>query len=256
MTTRGAAIAFYGALSIGPLLWIAISVASAIFGAQAVQGSVIAEISSIVGARTAGIIQNMLANSSSNADVASLVGLIILIFGATNVFVGVSGAFNAIWPETDDRPGWWRLVKDRGYAFLFLLISGGVLILFVALSAFVTSFGGELQHQFSLPAWLLIFAEIGFSFCATYFLFVCLYRYLPGRKLSWKNAAVGAVITSLLFVLGEYVLSIVFADGLLTTSAGTAGAMVVLLTWISYSVQIFLLGAEITSVYEDDKALI
>lgn len=248
----GAALAYYSAFSIGPLVLIAIGIASLIFGREAAQGQVLEQIEGTVGPAVAAAVQNMLASTAEHGwgTGAALLGMVTLLFGASGVFGQLQDALNAIW-KVEPKPGRGivGMIRDRflslsmvlGTCFL-LLVS---LVLTATLSAATTSLGSLLPGGVNLwqPVNLLV------SFVVIALLFAMIFRFLPDARIAWRDVWIGALITATLFSVGKFLLGVYLGRAGVASSFGAAGSLVVILLWVYYSAQILLFGAEFTRVY-------
>ncbi|MCB4824438.1 YihY/virulence factor BrkB family protein [Roseicella aerolata] len=254
--SRGAAIAYYTIFSIAPLLVIATAIAGLFFGEDAVQGAIAAQLRDLVGERSAEAVQAMVrgASNRTSGTIATLIGVVTLLFTASGVFVELQSALNLIW-RAPTPPGdtVTRLVKAR-IASLGLVAATGFLLLVsllasAALSAFATWFGGL------LPEMRLILAGLNFliSFATISALFAAIYKILPNRPLAWRDVAVGAVVTAFLFTVGKSLIGWYIGSSTIASAYGAAGSLMVVLLWVYYSAQVFLLGAEFTKVWAGMK---
>ncbi|TCZ55987.1 YihY/virulence factor BrkB family protein [Roseicella aquatilis] len=252
--SRGAAIAYYTIFSIAPLLVIATAIAGLAFGQEAVEGAIADQLRSLLGDRGAEAVQAMIRGASNIATgtLAGIIGVVTLLLTASGVFGELQTALNEIWkaptpPSNDAVVG--RLVRAR-IASLGLVAATGFLLLVsllvsAALSAFFTWARGVLPG-ISL---LLGLASFLLSFIMVTLLFAAIYKILPDRPLTWRNVAVGAVVTAFLFTLGKSLIGWYVGSSTIATSYGAAGALLVVLLWVYYSAQIFLLGAEFTKAW-------
>jgi membrane protein len=254
--SRGASIAYFTIFSIAPLLVIATAIAGFFFGEEAVRGAIAAQLRDLVGESSAEAVQAMVrgASNRTSGTIATLVGVATLLFTASGVFGELQSALNLIWrapPPSGDTVT--RLVKAR-LAALGLVAATGFLLLVsllasAALSAFATWSGGL------LPEMQLILGALNFliSFTIISALFAAIYKILPNRPLAWRDVAVGAVVTAFLFTLGKSLIGWYIGSSSIASSYGAAGALMVLLLWVYYSAQVFLLGAEFTKVWAGMK---
>jgi membrane protein len=249
-----AALAYYTALAIAPLLLVVISIAGMIFGEQAARGEVVDQIKSLVGDEGAGAIQTMLSRSRpANGGIVSLIiGSVMLVVGATGVFTQLQDALNTVWdvdPKKTSAGGFWGMLKDRllsfsmvcGLAFL-LLVSLVATVLMSGLSDFLSQW---LPQSFGL----IRVGNLVLTVVLTYLLFAMIFKFLPDVTLRWSDVWVGAGITTVLFIVGKYAIGFYLGQVAVGNPFGAAGSFVVLLTWIYYSSLIMLFGAEFTQVY-------
>jgi len=245
-----AALAYYTAFSIAPLLIIVIAIAAVVFGEQAAQGQIVGQIQSLVGREGAEAIQTMIQNSRkpTTGTIATIISIGILLFGATNVFAQLQDALNTIW-EVAPKPGVKGLVKARFISFTMILGVGFLLLVSLVLSTVLAILGNYLGGLF--PNLQLLWSVINFavSFGIITLLFALIYKFLPDVKITWSDVGIGAAITALLFTIGKSVLGLYLANSSVGSTYGAAGSFVVLLLWVNYSAQILLFGAEFTQVY-------
>src|SRR3954465_6191388 len=251
--SRGAAIAYYTIFSIAPLLVIATAIAGLAFGREAVEGAIADQLRSLLGDRGAEAVQAMIrgAGNLTAGTLASIIGVVTLLLTASGVFGELQTALNEIW-KAPTPPGGAvvsRLVRAR-IASLGLVAATGFLLLVsllasTALTALVTWVRGMLPGI----TVLLGIASFLTSFLMITLLFAAIYKILPDRTLTWHNVTVGAVVTALLFTIGKTLIGWYIGGSTIATSYGAAGALLVVLLWVYYSAQIFLLGAEFTKVW-------
>ena len=251
--SRGAAIAYYTIFSIAPLLVIATAIAGFAFGQEAVEGAIADQLRSLLGDRGAEAVQAMIrgAGDITSGTLAGIIGLVTLLLTASGVFGELQTALNGIW-KAPAPPGGAvvsRLVRAR-MASLGLVAATGFLLLVsllasTALAALVTWARGMLPGI----TMLLGIASFLVSFLMITLLFAAIYKILPDRDLTWRNVAVGAVVTALLFTIGKALIGWYIGGSTIATSYGAAGALLVVLLWVYYSAQIFLLGAEFTKAW-------
>ena len=251
-TRLAAALAYYAVFSLAPLLVIAIGIAGLVLGRQAVQGQLMTQISGAVGDQAAGLIQTMIQNTSkpSAGITATVIGFVILLFGASGVFGQLKDALNTVW-EVAPKPGrpFVRTLADRIVPFIMVLGIGFLLLVSLAISAALSvaaRFLGSAVGQTALVGQVVNFV---FFFLVSALLFAMLFKVLPDAEIQWRDVWVGALFTSLLFSIGRLLLGLYLGRAGVASPYGAAGSLVVLLLWIYYSSQILLLGAEFTQVY-------
>jgi membrane protein len=250
----GAALAYYSVFSMAPLLLIAIGIAGLVFGEQAARGEVLNQIRDTVGTQTATAIEEILAHAGQDGGGtwATIVGLAVLLFGASGVFVELQDALNTIW-KVMPRPGRtvWEMVRERLLSFTVILGTGFLLLVSLILSAALAALGGVLKPAVSLPggAGLWQALNFGLSFGTITLLFAMIYQILPDAEIAWRDVWVGALSTALLFTLGKYLIGLYLGHSTLTSAFGAAGSVILVLSWVYYSSLILLFGAEFTRVY-------
>jgi membrane protein len=248
----GAALAYYTLFSIAPLLIIVIAIVGFAFGQQVVQGEVVDQIGGWVGQDSARVIQKMIESTRepTSGIVATVVGVLTLLFGATGVFSQLKDALNTMWDVTEKpRGGIMGFIIDRVLAFLMVLVIGFLLLIFLILSAGISALSNYLNGL--LPGFSYVLQILNFiiSFATITLLFAVIYRILPDTNIAWGDVWVGAAVTSLLFTIGKTLIGFYLGHVSAGSAYGAAGSLVVFLIWIYYSAQIFFFGAEFTQVY-------
>jgi membrane protein len=249
----GAALAFYTALSLSPLLLVVVAIAGAVFGEQAARGEIADQIRDMVGNEGAEAIQAMLAShqSESQSVLMTIVGAVTLVVGASGVFGQLQEALDTIWdvPPEQVSGGLWGMLKDRLLSFSVVCGLGFLLLVSLVASAVLVAVSAWLKDRVTIAAWQLQLANQALSFLLTLVLFAYIFKVLPHARPSWRDVAVGAVLTAALFTLGKYLIGLYLGQAAPGSAYGAAGSFVVLLIWIYYSTQILLFGAEFTHVY-------
>ena len=249
-----AALAYYTAFALAPVLIIVIAVASFLFEQSTVQGRIIEQLQGLLGESGAEMVQEMLVSAQSqdsNSFLATVVGFGLLVVGASGLFIQLQDALNTVWnvkARTDQGIG--GLVRDRLLSFGMVLVIGFLLMVSLALSAALTAVSGFIGGG-ALPG-LDIFWQIAnavVSFGVITLLFALIYKFLPDAKIGWSDVWVGAAITAFLFTIGKGAIGLYLGNSSAASAYGAAGSFVVLLLWIYYSAQILLFGAEFTQVY-------
>ncbi|QYO64072.1 YihY/virulence factor BrkB family protein [Leptolyngbya sp. 7M] len=248
-----AALAYYTMFSLAPLLLIAIAVAGSIFGEEAAQGELVAQIQGLIGRDGAEAIQAMIQNTQrteSGGVIATLVGVGTLLFGASGVFGQLQDALNTIW-NVKPKPGlgWKSFVRSRFLSFAMVLVIGFLLLVSLILSAILAGISTFFTNYLQDFAALARFINFAISFGLITLLFASIYKFLPDVRLPWKDLWIGAAVTALLFNIGKYLIGLYLGSSGVTSTYGAAGSIVIILLWVFYSAQILLIGAEFTQVY-------
>jgi membrane protein len=249
--SRGASIAYFTLFSLAPVLLVVIAVAGMVFGREAAQGAVVGQLSGLMGRDTAVALEAMIrsASESLSGTLATILGLGAIVLAVSGVFGEVQLALNAIWKVKPSGSVVSRLVRAR-IASLGLVVSlGFVLVVSLAFSAAVTAFGEYLKTW--LPATGLALQVVDFAISTLLIagVFAAFYRVLPDRDLRWRDVLPGALFAALLFQGGKYLIALYIGETGVASSFGAAGALIVMLLWIFYSAQIFLLGAEFSRAW-------
>ena len=252
-SSMGAAIAYYTIFSIAPLLIIMLSVAGFVFGAEAAQNQIYAEARSLVGEEGAVALQGLVQSASQPAEgiVATLIGLAVILVGATGVFAELQGAMDRIWkvPARRQTGGLWNLLRRRLLTFGILLAIAFLLLVSLALSAFIATLQNFVLVSSADLELFWQAVNFGVSFLVISALFAVLFKLLPQVSVAWGDVAIGAVFTALLFNAGKLLIGLYIGKTGVSTGFGAAGSLIVLIVWVYYSAQIYLLGAEFTWLY-------
>jgi membrane protein len=251
--TLGAALAYYTVFSLAPLMTIAIAMAGLFFGKEAAQGQIFDELRVLFGEEGGKAVEEVV--QSANAQpaagvVATIISVIILLFGASGVFGQLQASLNTIW-GVKPKPGRGVLgiIRDRLLSFGFTLVVGFLLLVSLLLTAgiaLVADWVGGLMPGSEAVAQIL---NVVFSLVMITLLFATIYKFLPDAKIAWRDVWIGAFLTALLFTIGKFALGIYLGKSGVASSYGAAGSLIVLLLWVYYSSQILFFGAEFTQVY-------
>lgn len=253
--SMGAAIAYYTVFSLAPLLLIVIAVAGFVFGREAVQGEIVGQLSGLLGRDGALAVQGLIKSASQPAQglVATAISLVVLAVGATTVFGELQSALDRIWgiPATA-KSGIWATLRARLLSFGLILGLAFLLMVSLTVSAAVAAMGTWVGSV--LPGWAvtLQIINLAVSLSITTLLFAMIYKLMPQAKIAWRDVWVGAVVTAVLFEVGKVLIGLYVGRGSVSSSFAAAGSIIVLLVWVYYSAQIFLLGAEFTWVYASE----
>ncbi len=247
-----AALSYYMIFSIAPILILVIAVVGFIVGEQIAQEEVFAQLESFFGSENAASIRTVLQNqfSPSSNITATIIAVVTILFGATTVFAQLKQALNLIW-GVEPKPG--RGVKSfiqtRILSILMVLGIGFVLLLSLIISSVLSGATTWLEKLLFIPSFVWSLVDLVISLSLTTLLFGQIYRVLPDVRIAWKDVAVGAGITAVLFTIGKSLISLYLGNSSIGSAYGAAGSFVIVLVWIFYSTQIFLFGAEFTQVW-------
>jgi membrane protein len=251
--SMGAALAYYTLFSLAPLLLLVVSVAGLVFGADAARGQVEAQLGGVIGSDGAIAIQGLLKSAShpTRSIVASVISVVTLIIGATSVFAELQSDLDRIWraPAATRPSGLWGLLRTRLLSFGLIISIGFLLLVSLVVSACLSALGTWWSPMFSGWALTLQIVNQVVSFLFITLFFALMYRILPSVRVGWQDVGLGAAITALLFTLGKFAIGLYLGKAGVASGFGAAGSVVVLLVWVFYSAQIFLLGAEFTWIY-------
>jgi membrane protein len=249
--SRGAAIAFYTVTSLAPVLLIVIAIAGLAFGQDAAQNAIVAQLSDLMGSQTAEVLQSAVASASgaSSGIIATIVGIITLMVTASGVFGEMQSTLNAIWEAEPTGMSVSRLIRTRAASLGLVAALGFLLMVSLVVSAALTAFGNHLNSILPFGKLLLSAVHFVVSLLLISILFAAIYKILPDRRLEWGDVVVGGVVTAILFNIGKSLIGWYIGSSAVASSYGAAGALIVILLWVYYSIQIFLLGAEFTKIY-------
>jgi membrane protein len=251
--SMGAAIAYYTVFSLAPLLIIVIAVAGLVFGPEAARGEIVYQLRGLVGEGGAKAVEDLLASASQpdTSVFASALGLLTLFIGATSVFAELQSALDRIWraPAIKQPSGVLLILRARVMSFGIIGAIGFLLLVSLVFGAALSAVGKWGESMFPAGLTVLQWLNTLFAFAMTTVLFAMIYRILPRARIAWKDVWIGSMVTSALFTLGKYLISLYIGQAGVSSGFGAAGSLIVILVWVYYSAQIFLLGAEFTWVY-------
>ncbi len=248
-----ASLAFYTIFSLAPLLIISVAIAGILFGRDAAQGELSHQMEQLIGLQGAKTVQELIAETErARGDIAAMgIGFLVLFYGASQLFVHLQEALNAIWGiKLGAKEGFRIFLQKRLFSFAMVVAMGFLLLVSLVLSAFISGLHKMLSE--TLPFQILLqVGDLLFSFALVTVLFALVFKILPDEHVPWRNVWVGAIMTSLLFSVGKVLIGIYLGNAAVTSSFGAAGSLAVLLLWFSYSAQILLFGAQFTRVCAD-----
>ncbi|RZI94848.1 MAG: YihY/virulence factor BrkB family protein [Variovorax sp.] len=251
--SMGAAISYYTMFSLAPLLVIVIAVAGALFGAEAVNGQIAAQLSGLIGAEGAIAIQGLVKSASepSRGLVAGAISIVVLLIGATTVFAELQSALDRIWhvPERQKPSGVWGVIRARILSLGLVMALAFLLMVSLVVSAGLAAFGSWSAGLLPGAEVLLQVVNVGASLIILTVLFAMIFKFMPSTPIAWRDVWVGAAVTAVLFEVGKVLIGLYLGKSGVNESFAAAGSLVVLLAWVYYAAQIFLLGAEFTKVY-------
>lgn len=251
--SMGAAIAYYTAFSLAPLLVIVIAVSGAIFGREAVTGQITQQLADLIGGEGARLVQGLIASASDTERglVAGTVSTLVLFVGATTVFAELQSALDRIWrvPEREKPQGIWAILRARLLSFGLILGLAFLLMVSLVVGAAIAAMGKWVSGLMPGAEALLQAINILVSLSFSSVLFAMIFKFMPSTSVAWRDVWVGALVTAALFELGKLLIGLYLGKSGITESFQAAGSLVVLLAWVYYAAQIFLLGAEFTKVY-------
>ncbi len=250
--TYAASLAYYTVFSIAPTLVIVVAIAGSIFGADAARSEIEAQITGPVGEQSARALAEMVEHASKweSGTLATIIGIVVLVFGATGVFAELQTALNAIWNAKPPKiNGVWAFFRTRFLSFTMVLGIGFLLLVSLVLSAGFSAFGrwsGTYAGAWT-PVWQAVNLVVAFGVITV--LIAMIYKILPDVQVRWRDVWLGAAVTAVLFNFGKLAIGAYLGKTALVSSYGAAGSLAALLVWVYYSAMILLLGAEFTQIY-------
>ena len=248
----GASLAFYTLFAIAPILLVATAVAGMVFGPEAVRGELVGQLDHLVGREGARAVQSRLQGASQRGAgiVGTVFGTIAFLVAATGAFLELQHALNTIW-HVKVRPGanLNAFLLDRVRSFGLVLAVGFLLMVSLAVTAALAALSGWFASRARIVPPLWGGASMLVSLVVTSGLFALLFRVLPDVRLRWRDVTAGAVVTALLFTVGQQLIGLYLGRSTVISGYGAAGSVMILLLWVYYSCQILLFGAELTRAY-------
>jgi membrane protein len=249
--SHGAAMAFYATTSLAPILLIVVAICGLVFGNDAAQLALTAQISGVMGADTADLLQTAVQNASSKSSgtVATIIGLVTLLVTASGVFGEIQSSLNKIWKVEPSGATLSRLLRARAASLGLVAALGFLLLVSLIASTAISALGGLLNAYLPFGATIAAVINGLVSFLLIALMFAAIYKILPDRSLEWRDVAVGAMVTAALFTIGKSLIGWYIGTSAVASSYGAAGGLLVILLWVYYSSEIFLLGAEFTRAW-------
>lgn len=251
--SMGAALSYYSVFSMAPLLLIVISVAGLVFGEEAARGELFGQLAGLMGVEAAKTMESLLVsvNKPAQGIVSTLIGIGVLLIGATTVFGELQNALDRIWraPARPDESGLWTLLHTRLLSFGMVLGIAFLLMISLVLGAVVSALGkwwGDALLGWEVLAQVI---NVVLGFALTTGVFAMIYKIMPRVQVRWYDVWIGAAVTALLFTLGRFLIGLYIGKSGVASSFGAAGSLIVIFVWVYYSAQVFLMGAEFTWLF-------
>jgi membrane protein len=248
---KGAALAFYTVFSLAPILILSIAIAGLFFGQEAARGEIFSQVKELLGTDAAAAIQAMIQSASRPGAglIATAIGVVTLCVGATTALAELKDGLDQIWDAPPERTsGFWYFVRKRLLSVGLILSLGFLLLVSLVFSALVSALA-RTWGPADATGVVLQGLNFLFSFALVTLLFAMIYKILPSVHIAWRDVAIGSVITAALFSVGKALIGVYLGNSAVASSYGAAGSVILVLVWVYYSAQIFLLGAEFTKVY-------
>jgi membrane protein len=246
-------IAFSTIFSLPAILIIALAIGSTFYERNVVQEELINQVGRLVGPDTAKEIENILMQAAfdSTGWWAKTVGVITLAVSATTVFMSLQSSLNKIWGiKPKPERGWLKYIINRLISLAMVISFGFIILVSLLIDTILVVFQEMLtQIMEGVTLYLVTGLNIVISLAFITVIFGLLFKVLPDAKIKWRHVWVGAIVTTLLFTVGKYLIGFYLGNSTFNSAYGAAGSLVVILLWVYYSTVIFLFGAELTSVY-------
>jgi membrane protein len=252
--SRAAAIAYFTIFSLAPLLLVVITIAGLVFGREAAQAAIMGQFSGLMGQGSGQALQSMLQSAGSQSEktgmMATIIGIITLLITASGAFGEIQSSLNKIW-KAEPKAGLSRLVRARAASMGLVLTLGFLMLVSLVISAGLAALGHWVEGIFSGAKILMAVVNFVITLALLSAVFAAIYKILPDKPIAWRDVAVGAVATALLFTIGKSLIGLYIGQANVAESYGMAGSLIVILLWIYYSTVTFLLGAEFTRAYAE-----
>jgi len=250
--SRAAAIAYFTIFSIAPLLLIVIAIAGLVFGQEAAQAAIMGQFSGLMGKGSGDALASMLQSAGSQSQksgmIATMIGIVTLLITASGAFGEIQSSLNKIW-KAEPTAGLSRLVRARIASLGLVMTLGFLMLVSLVISAGLAALGHWVEGIFPGAKALMSVVNFAITLALLSAVFAAIYKFLPDKPIAWRDVAVGAVATALLFTIGKSLIGLYIGSSRVAESYGTAGSLIVILVWIYYSTLTFLLGAEFTRAY-------
>jgi membrane protein len=249
---KAAALAYYTLFSLAPLLIILIGIVGLFSGTTEAQEYIVGGLAGLLGEESADAVREMVrnANREESGAFATLMGVVLLLFGAGGVLGQFQYSLNQIWGvKTRSDAGWWPVIRARFLSYAMLLVIGFLLLVSLVVTTVLSAMTRYLSELLPAAAALWPVVDILVSFVFVTALFTMIYKVLPDVHIAWKDVWIGAAITAFLFSVGKFLIALYLGRSGISSTYGAAGSLVTILLWVYYSALIFFFGAEVTKVY-------
>lgn len=248
-----ASLAYYTVFSLAPMLIVIISLSGFFFGEEAMQGEIYNQIKGLVGEKAALQIQEMIRsiNLSGNNLLSTIIGVAILLIGATGVFIEIQDSINYIWGiKAKPQRGLLKMIVNRLLSFSMVVSLGFLMMVSLIINAILMAISQKLASFFpDLTVYIVNVFNFALTFCIIVVLFAIIFKVLPDAKIKWKDVRTGAIVTGILFLFGKFGISYYLGHSDVSSAYGAAGSLIIILVWVYYSSTILFFGAEFTKVY-------
>jgi membrane protein len=246
-----AALAYYALLSLAPLVLVAVVIAGSVLNPQRVQFLLATRVYAVVGASAALVVQDILQDlpRRSTGVLSGIVGIILLFVGASAVFSELQDALNMIWRSEDQRRSFFRILRDRAYSFLLVVVAASVLFMSVVLTTVALAARSVAATSWEVPTRALHFGGGVLSVCVTVLLFALIFKLVPRKHVPWSEVRISAAVSGVLFEVGKLLIALYLGKGGFTSLYGAAGSLVAFVIWVYYSAIVLYVGAEFGRAY-------
>jgi membrane protein len=247
-----ASLSYYTLFSMAPMLIIVIAIGSILLGKEAAEGYLYLQFEGLIGKMGALQLQEMINNVRISGDTpwVTVVGVATFFIGATGVFIEIQDSINTIWSiKAKPKRGWVRFIMTRILSFSMVVGIGFLLIVSLVMSALLAMMDGWILANISAFAWLAYIISHLIGIGIVMLLFAVIFKVLPDAQLKWHDVMIGAFFTTVLFLIGKYLINLYLSRSSTVSAYGAAGAVVLIILWVYYSAIILYLGAEFTKVY-------
>ena len=252
-TKLSASLAYYTIFSIGPLMMVVITLMGVFYKKTVITPKIFDQVSAIVGRSGADELQSMLDNISKqeHTTIFSVIGIGVLIFGATGIFTEIQSSINYIWSiKAKPKKGWLKYLLDRLLSFSLIIGSGFLLLVTLVINLVMDFLAMRLEKLLGGGNIILLKGlNIALLFAIVTFLFAVIYKILPDATIKWRDALIGASFTGVLFLIGKFLIGYYLGSSKSLSTYGAAASLILLLSWVYYSSIILYFGAEFTKVY-------
>ncbi len=247
-----ASLTYYTIFSIAPIILIVVNVAGIFYRRESVQGEITAKLSSFIKPETASVIESAVKNTGDMGSgfLNIGIGVLVLIIGSTTVFMDLQDSLNRIWRvKKKPNSGALEVVKSRLTAFFIVIAAGFLLLISFLITSLIPVLQELITQYIPVPEFILNLVGYIISFSVVFALFLMIFKVLPDVELTARDVITGTLLTSILFVFGQFLISLFLNSTAVGEKFGPAGALIGLLIWVYYTAQIIYLGAEVTYSY-------
>lgn len=254
LATQGAALAFFSAFALAPLLILVIVFTSVLFGQEAASGHLVSQIQGLIGLEGASFVQSLITNTytADSNILVTIFSIVTIVLAATAVFVQLRDSLNLIWRVQRKSTGTIRaFLQGRLLSFAMITGIGFLLVVSLILSALSAAMSASLSNHFAILAGMVSILDFIVSFVGITVMFTLMFKFVPAATVKWEDAWIGAAVTSFFFSIGKLVIGLYLGNGSVGSAFGEAKSFVVIMLWAYYSSQIVLYGAEFTRLYAE-----